>query len=204
VSLKVDRPAGADNNPDTPTSPNLSGRRLFLARIGWLIVAVLSIGLLFASIPAAYASLINFTHSDLEPDTVRANLEAAGSSIEFYATYLLSASVASSLVWVVVGVVIFWRKSDDWMAYFTSLSLLTFGVFTKEYGPIALAEQHSAVWLPIHLLAFFGSVSLYLFFYLFPNGRFVPRWAYWIVFPTISSPILYSTSARHFPCSILR
>ncbi len=181
MNRRLDRPAEANSSPDTSTSPALSGQQLFLARIGWLIVAMLSIGLLFASIPAVYESLVNFTHFDLDPDTVRANLEAAGSSVHFYATYLLSASVASSLVWVVVGVVIFWRKSDDRMAFFTSLSLLMFGVFTKEYGPIALTEQYSALWLPIHLLAFSGSVSLYLFFFLFPNGRFVPSWTRWVV-----------------------
>jgi hypothetical protein len=42
-------------------------------------------------------------------------------------------------------------------------------------------EQYSAVWLPIHLLALLGTVSLNMFFYLFPNGRFVPRWTRWAV-----------------------
>jgi hypothetical protein len=35
------------------------------------------------------------------------------------------------------------------------------------------------VWLPIHLLALIGTVALYIFYLLFPNGRFVPRWARW-------------------------
>jgi hypothetical protein len=37
------------------------------------------------------------------------------------------------------------------------------------------------MWPLVHLLAFFGSVSFYLFFYQFPNGRFVPRWMFWIL-----------------------
>jgi hypothetical protein len=85
------------------------------------------------------------------------------------------------VIWIAVGVVIFWRKSDDWMALFTSLTLLTFAVFFMNAGPIVLAEQHPSMWLPVHLLAIFSSLSFALFLYLFPTGRFVPRWTRWIL-----------------------
>ncbi len=180
VGAKLDRPAKSASSPDAPTSTVLSGRRLLLARVGWLVVAALTVGLFFASIPARYDWLVNFGAPELEPATVRANLEATGFSIDFYATYLLSVNVISSMVWGVVGVVIFWRRSDDWMALATSLCLLTFGLFTSDEGSAALAAQYPDTGLPIHLLAFFGSVSLVLFFYLFPRGRFVPRWTRWM------------------------
>jgi hypothetical protein len=179
VGLKHHRPVEFDGSANAPTFPTLSGPRLFLARVGWLVVFVLTIGAFFASIPAYFAWLINLADPTLEPATVRANLEAAGSSIERYAAYLVLISVASTVVWVAVGVVIFWRKSDDWMALFTSLSLITFGAVSLNDGPTVLAEQYSAVWLPIHLLALLGTVSLNTFFYLFPTGRFVPRWTRW-------------------------
>jgi hypothetical protein len=159
---------------------------------------VLTVGLFSAGIPAHYDWLVNFAAPDLEPATVRANLRAAGISIDFYATYLLSIGVASTMVWVVASVVIFWRRSDDWMALFTSLGLLTFGVFTTTHGPIALAEQYTAAWLPVHLLGFLGSVSLCLFFYLFPNGRFVPRWTRWVVIFWAAHEVAY----YFFPDSI--
>ncbi len=162
------------------------------------MVAVLTIGLFFAGIPAYYDWLVDFAHPDLEPATVRANLEALGISIDFYAAYLLSITLASTMVWVAVAVVIFWRRSDDWMALFTSLGLLTFGAFTTAYGPIALAEQYPAVWLPVYLLGFLGSVSLCLFFYLFPNGRFVPRWTRWVVILWAAHEVAY----YFFPDSI--
>jgi hypothetical protein len=159
--------------------PALNGRRLFLARLGWLVVFALSIGLFFASIPAYYNWLTNFADPELDPFTIRANLEAADISVGFYATYLLSLETASAIAWVAVGVVIFWRKSDDWMALITSLSLVTFGAVSLSEGPTALGEQYSALWLPVHLLGLFGTVSLNLFYYLFPNGLFVPRWTRW-------------------------
>ncbi len=38
-----------------------------------------------------------------------------------------------------------------------------------------------AWWLPIQIITFLGNVFLGVFFYLFPNGRFVPRWTRWLV-----------------------
>src|SRR3712207_9105345 len=96
----------AASSTDAQTFRPLSGRLLFFARLGWLVVFVLTIGLFFANTPAYYYSLISFSVPELDPATVRANLEAADVSIERYATYLLGISVASAVVWVVVGTVI--------------------------------------------------------------------------------------------------
>jgi hypothetical protein len=35
--------------------------------------------------------------------------------------------------------------------------------------------------LPVHLLEYAGQVGYTTFFYVFPDGRFVPRWARWLV-----------------------
>jgi hypothetical protein len=143
-------------------------------------VSVLTIGVFLASIPAYYDWLVDLSGPEVEAAVVRANLEAIGISLDSYAKYLISISVASTMVWIAVGVVIFWRRSDDWMALVTSLGLLTFSVFATSFGPIMLAEQYPTTRLTVHLLGFLGSISLYLFFYLFPNGRFVPRWTRWV------------------------
>ena len=162
-------------------------------------MVVLALGLFFGSIPEQYHSLINFDDPDLPPGTVRANLEAAGLSTGFYATYLLVLNVPSALVWAGVGVVIFWRRSDNWMALLTSLCLILFGTFSLNDGPKALADHYPAVWLPVHLLQLFGTVSLAFFLYLFPSGRFVPRWARWVILFWIAHEVVYYL----FPESVL-
>jgi hypothetical protein len=182
VSLKHDRPVELAGSTNAPTSFPLSGRRLFLARLGWLVVFILTIGLFSTSIPAYYDSLISFSDPDIEPATARASLEAAGVSMDFYARYLVPISVASTVVWIAVGTVIFWRRSDNWMALFASLCLITYGTFGLDVGSTTvLAEQDSATWLPVRLLALFGTVSIYTFVLIFPSGRFVPRWSRWAV-----------------------
>src|SRR5919112_2215117 len=180
VGHKLNRPAEYARRANAPMSAALR-RRLFLARVVWLVMFILTIGLFFASIPAYYDSLVKLTDLSIKPATLRSNLEAVGVSIDFYATYLLSLSVTSMMVWCAVGAVIFWRRSDDWMAVFTSLCLITFGTFTLDETPIVLAERYSTLSLPVHLLGFIGSASLLLFFFLFPDGRFVPGWSRWIL-----------------------
>src|SRR5439155_12616061 len=48
-------------------------------------------------------------------------------------------------------------------------------------GPMASLARFSPSWtLPVTCLDFLGVVLEGCFFYLFPNGRFVPRWMGWI------------------------
>jgi hypothetical protein len=149
VGLKLNRPAKYASRPNAPMSATLHGRGLFLARVVWLVVFVLAIGLFFTSIPAYYDSLIKATDPNINPATLRSNLEALSVSIDFYATYLLSLDITSMMVWCAVGAVIFWRRSDDWMAVFTSLCLILFSTFTLDDVPLALAERYSNLWLPV-------------------------------------------------------
>jgi signal transduction histidine kinase len=169
------------SSPDAQTYSPLSGRRLILARLVWLVVFVVTIGLFSANIPAYYDSLISFSDPELDTVTVRANLEAADVSVERFATYLLGISVASALVWVVVGTLIFWRRSDNWIALFASLCLIMFGTFGLNGSALALPDQDPALWLPVRLLALFSNVALFTFVLNFPNGRFVPRWSRWAI-----------------------
>ena len=180
MGIKRNGPPESSNGPGSSTSASLSHRQLLLARVGWLVVFVLTIGLFSASIPAQYDYIVNFSDPKLDPATVRANLEANSISVGFYAAYLLSIIVASATAWVAVGAGIFWRRPDDWMALFTSLGLITFGTFSVYSDPAVLAGQTFAVWLPIRLLGFFGASAMLMFFFLFPDGRFVPRWTRWM------------------------
>ena len=191
MSPKFNRPAEFDINLNAPPPVVPGARWLFLARVGWLVVVVLALGLFFGSIPEQYRSLINFDDPDLAPGTARAGLEAAGISTGFYAMYLLLLNVPSAMVWAGVGVVIFWRRSDNWMALLTSLCLILFGTFSLNDGPKALADHYPVVGLPVHLLQLFGTVSLAFFLFLFPNGRFVPRWARWVILFWIAHEVAY-------------
>jgi hypothetical protein len=81
----------------------------------------------------------------------------------------------SWLICLGVGVLLFWRKSDDWMV----LLVATMLVAHVGGDPTALALSTPA-WL-VSSIWFVASVTLGLVFTLFPDGRFVPRWMRWLM-----------------------
>ena len=85
------------------------------------------------------------------------------------------------LVFTTIATVIFWRRSEDRMALFGAFTLVVFGgaALTSDV-PQALAAAHPTLWFPVHLLDYLGQVAFGVFFYIFPNGRFVPRWTRWL------------------------
>ena len=178
------------------------GRWLLLTRVIWIGITLLALGLYVASIPAAFASLhvlctnahsVCSNNGYITPGYVRA-LQALGFSLDTFATYEVALLIVFAVVYVTIGAVLFWHKSDDHMALFASLTLVT---FPAAFNYAALSTLPSAWWLPSQFMILLGNCSLFLFFYLFPTGRFVPRWTiflwvgaivFWVVdgfFPTL-------------------
>ncbi len=79
------------------------------------------------------------------------------------------------VVWFLVAAVIFWRKSHERLAWFVSLTLLSFGATFPDFLGV-LANQQRVWWWPVNVVAFLGVGTLVLCFFLFPDGRFAPRW----------------------------
>ncbi len=74
-----------------------------------------------------------------------------------------------------VALLIFWRRSDDWMAHLASIMLVAvFAIFSP--SPMMLANVQPLWQWPITLLRVIALASTVGLFYLFPDGRFVPRW----------------------------
>jgi hypothetical protein len=174
------------------TEIHLQGAWLVLARIAWVMVSLLAVGLFVASLPSYFVYLhIPTTSSFFAPQLTPVDvhfLQHLGLSIDFYAWLNLSVYVIILLVYVLVGIVLFLRKSDDRLALLASISLVLF--------PFAFSSQIvgtlPAAWtLPVEIVELLGNLGLGLFFFVFPSGRFVPRWAsllmvVWIVYWTIS------------------
>jgi hypothetical protein len=198
-----------DLSQDAKTS--FHGRTFVLARISWVVVLVLVLGLSFASIPTYFTSLHYLLNSSHPPDlggqlTSSAgvqDLQAVGLSLDFYARYSVLLILVFLLVCLAVGTVIFWRGPDDRMALLASFALILFPMTVNNVNLVTLPPASQ---LPVQSLQLLGEVSAGLFFYLFPSGRFVPRWirwlagaliAYWVVdifFP----PSLFSDSPLSF------
>jgi signal transduction histidine kinase len=177
--------AGRPVRPASSPPSTLRGRPLLAARIAWITATVLIIILYVAAVPVAYAryqtvcgagSVCDLYWWYLAPKDVIA-LRELGLSVGFYTAYTLAVEVVYTLGFWAVGALIFWRKSDNWVALFVSIMLVTFGATNL----IDLAsETNSSGWLGTVVL-FFGYISFFVAFYLFPDGRFVPHWTRWLV-----------------------
>jgi len=140
------------------TNTRLRGRWLALLHLAWVVLSVLALILFIASLPVYFAS-------QQKSYTVG------------YAVFLLALGIFVALVWYIVALLIFWRKSDDWMALLVSLMLVLQGAGTTIYPFDVIPSFWQMPALVMNLIAF---DLLFLVFCLFPTGRFVPHWIPWI------------------------
>jgi hypothetical protein len=83
----------------------------------------------------------------------------------------------------VVASVIFWRRSNDPMALLVATMLVVWGPLNGPFvlTPSATERMYLALQATLgSLVTFVGYMAWMLFFYLFPSGRFVPRWTRWL------------------------
>ena len=116
-----------------------------LAQRAWIVLALMLLAYFVASIPVAYQSLrtictlpnpVQCSNAQLTSGNVQA-LTKLNLSITTYAGLLLALDVAASLLFCVVGVLIFWRKLQEWRGLFFSLLLMLFGAAGQQAGFIA-------------------------------------------------------------------
>jgi hypothetical protein len=175
----------------------LSGTWLIVARVVWLALVIPSVALFVVSLVVSYQQV----KSGSIPAQDQQLLSAVGLSVSGFNTLNTVFNVLTSAIWYGVGFLIFWRRSDDWLALLAAFVLVMFNVTTSSNNnvPSTLALPHPALTLPLSLMNFLGSISLGVFFLLFPSGRLVPRWmrlilllliisAFFGNFPSPSSP----------------
>ncbi|MDX1523025.1 MAG: hypothetical protein R3264_15475, partial [Anaerolineae bacterium] len=176
------------------TNTHLSGRRLTLIRGGWITLALLSLGLFSLGVPGRYSLLLTVCPEVACPELRLSAadvvvLRQVGLAVDLYAAYFITLEVAFGLAFAAAGAVLFWRRSDDWMVVFVSLTLVTFGLSLPP-PMVALAATQPAWGMPVLFVKALGVGFFFALFYIFPDGRFVPRWTripvvLWIAFSLI-------------------
>ena len=189
------------SNPQVASDTYLRGSWLTFARVGWFALVVLALVVFVASLPVYIAQLqsvcngIACATGQLTPQIVE-TLRRLGLSIDNYVAISIAFTVIAALVWFTVGGVLFWRRSNDWMALLAALMLVLSGTDTTLY---TVAGSHSAWQFPAQVLDFLSYALLILVILLFPNGRFVPRWSWLLMIVFIPVAGIYN----FFPNSLL-
>ncbi|MGZ3715424.1 MAG: hypothetical protein ACXVA4_08395, partial [Ktedonobacterales bacterium] len=160
------------------------GRWLVVWRIVCASLAVLCLAWLLIELPGRYAEMVTLARSvthvgDILPGFGSALATAA--VLPLYADAAFALEVLAALGFFVVAALIFLRRLRDPVALFVSLMLVAFGAALPG---TAYALLHSLpIWRapagPVQALGWF---LLLPFAYLFPTGRFAPRWT-WLFVP---------------------
>jgi hypothetical protein len=163
----------------TSTSTQVTPRRRWLlpARVAWVAVAIITLGTFAISVPPRYADLANPT------ENVRLALAELGLSASAYALYTVALESIFVSGFAAVAIVIFWRRSSDPIALLVATMLVVWGPLNGLFvqtpgateGMYGLLRAASG-----SVLTYVGYITWMLFFYLFPSGRFVPRWTRWL------------------------
>lgn len=202
TSVEIPQPSISRDTSRT----TLHGAPLWLARAGWFAACAASFGLFAALLPLVL-NANDYGDWMIEASALMFDIRYFSDAFEFYAFILLGLKYAAVAVFVGVALYIFWRKSDDWMAILVSSMLLvlphTFnlGGYTENWFVYHYPWDIVLQALDVFFNGF-GFVLLFFVFFLFPDGRFVPRWTIWFalisllpLFAVFSSQILHLQSA---------
>ncbi len=166
-------------------SPTIEGHWLTIARAAWLLITGVGMVMFAIGVPLLFHQMsATCTGSDclrnqLAPEALP-GLAEMGLTLTEYAALQLLPTVLFAVVCVVMGALIFWQRSHELMGFSSSLWLVTFGLTLFEEEVRATGAAYP--WLePIGLMLIWlgGVILLPLFFCIFPNGRFAPRWTKW-------------------------
>jgi signal transduction histidine kinase len=169
---------------ESPVTEPLHGSWLMASRAVWCSFAGLALILFVAAVVARYDQLTS------PPTTVSIGLAQLGLTTHAYALYSIALSAIFASSCSAIGALIAWRKPTDAMALFISLFLLMLGAL---YGPnaAALEEAYPGAYFLIMLGYAFVIGSQVLMLFLFPDGRFVPRWIRGPVITWVALLLLY-------------
>src|SRR6266550_378645 len=178
----VPGPATRSSDRSGVPGTRLRGRRLILARVVWgaavTLIVVSFLAKLLANSTFLQTICTGATCGLGQPTLDSAHaLQKLGLSVATYATSTLALTLALAFLCFVISAVIFWRRSDDWMALLVALAV----VATVTLNGNDVYSMNSAWGVLTNVLGVLGSGLYVLVLALFPDGRFVPRWTRWLL-----------------------
>lgn len=170
-----------------PGSGWIFGPRVTAAGLGltglravWLGVALATLAIFVQGFPARYAELLHM-FQNLSP-AQELVLQELGVSSGAHARLMMAVEIAAPIVFFGMASLIFLRRCDDWVPIFISITLVTFVAWISPAFNVLTASN--SLWqFPARAIQVLGASCALLFYFIFPDGRFVPRWAPVLLIP---------------------
>jgi len=139
----------------------------------FVILALATLIFFGMGVPLYYENFIQA----ISVDTLAA-LRGLGMSTTFYATYQTALVVLLAIGFSIAGVIIFWFKSNEWLALLVAFTLI--GQGANAFGPLRRAAAIDGLEIPVNLVISMVLIGLPLSCYLFPDGKFPKKWLYYV------------------------
>jgi hypothetical protein len=173
-----------DRVPDTESSVHPPrGHWLAVARVVWLALFLLNLALFVISLVQQLPTLLHpcTAPTCLLTPVQAASLERMGIGLGAFAAYFAGMFTLVAVAGAFTALLLFLRRRDDWFTLLVGLFLL-YPLSTVVATGVSLQGTGLAV-LPVLVVT---EASYYAVLLLFPDGRFVPRWAWlllvvWVV-----------------------
>ena len=168
-------------NPARPADRRLSIALWLLIALAYLTFFILDLHLDYNQIltPCAGPGCNWAAITQAEVDV----LESRGLTTRAYAVgYAVGISMSVAVYWLTGGL-IFWRQRADRVGLFMSLALLVIPITVFADASNVIEAYPGLAFAPV-ALSVVGNMILFLFVYIFPNGRFYPRWGVYIFIAT--------------------
>ncbi|HMV29837.1 MAG TPA: hypothetical protein PKE23_10655, partial [Anaerolineales bacterium] len=179
-------------NREVPTQDQLPPRWQKAIQLGWGLFTLLVLTFFFFEVSFSYKEL-------LKPSIeLQNNLAQLGMSVQTHALYLTGLRVAFMLVHLMIAIMIVVKRPNERITIFVALTLVFMGI--TFWPPANRIATNIDIWQFLRSVAqFLSTIFLIIFFLIFPDGHFTPRWSSFYVVAVL--PLL--AAEYFFPSSLL-
>ncbi len=162
-------------------------RAIRVMQVLWVAIVLVEVAACVAGAPVQYRSML-IPAANLE-ETVslgrllpeeQQGLRDLGVSMEAFVLHLEIVAMGVLALCLATAIFLFLSRRDSWIAWVVSLFLVVVPV-TATFHIDALARAYPAVDFLAQGQGTLAKFLPVLLLFLFPNGRFVPRWSRWVV-----------------------
>ena len=170
----------------------LRGAWLRLARLTWILISLTAVGMLIVGLITNTIWYWTFVEPECHDAAHIANnttgnclayyraYEQVFGSLHIYAVFEALGKSVGTLPWILVGGFIFWRKSEEPFALCFSLGILLLGVLLIDGVVQKMFSLFHPAFIPLYMILSFFAEALFVLWYRFPDGQFVPRRIRWV------------------------
>ena len=166
-------------NVQVQLNTRLRGFGLAAARLGWAAAFVLAVSLwAIGGFELATQPPVSCLNVACDPFGVSAEdlalMKELGLPAGLPRAFFLVTNTGIALTFFAIALVIFWRAPNAWLGLTVSFALVYFGAVFFTESDDALWQTHPDLRWLLAVVYSLGYIALMLFFFYFPDGKFVP------------------------------